>query len=397
MRLYLFIIAILMLAPAVNAIGAVQLTFLNQNPDPVEPGEYVELRYQVENVGSFDLINLVVELEEEFPLEFDSRKDRMKVIPSLTAELQGTKYVTVKFRARINDNALTGDEEIRIVVRFPDGNEKVEDHIISIQSRDLLLGIEEVRLNPERPKPGSELDVSITIKNLGGVSAEDLTVKLGLADMPLATIRATNEKFLDKLRGGSSYTFNFSLLVGADAKSQLYQIPVYVNYKDKFGRNFNFSSNFGCAVEAPPEYIVNIDKSDIVLPNKKGNIVVSVSNIGSSDINYVSLELQPSSDIEILSNPLVYMGNLESDDYETAEFDLYVKGRTGELSLDAELTYKDSYNRNVKEVVPLTLRVYTRSEASEFGLIEEGTGIRNFVLLLLALGGGYYWYKRKRK
>lgn len=398
MKWYMVLVMMLVLAPAASALGAVDVTFLNQDPDPVEPGEYTELRFRVENVGNFDIDDLEIELEPEFPFEFDSYDDRVKVIPRLTTELEGKKAVTLKFRTRINENALTGDEEIRILVKFKDGSEKIEEEFISIQSRDILLQVENVNLNPDRPIPGQEANVEITVRNLEAVAAEDVTVKLGLqSDSQVAVIGTTNEKFLEELKGGESYTFNYSLLVGANAESRIYQIPVLIDYDDKFGNSYNFSSSFGCAVEAPPEYIVNIEKSDLVLPNTKGSVVLSVSNIGASDINYVSMEIEPSENLEVLSNRLVYLGNLESDDYETAEFDFYVNDETGNIPFNAVLKFKDSYNKNVEEKVPLSLRVYSKSDAAKFGLVEQGGGFGSLLFLLLLAGGGWYYYKNYHK
>lgn len=388
---------LVLLAPTALAIGAVEATFLSQDPDPVEPGEYTELRFRIENTGSSDLENLVLELEPKFPFEFDREDDRVKKIPRLTSELQGIKSVIIKFRARINENALTGEELIKLHIRFADGAEKIEEQLIAIQSRELSLSVGAVHLLPERPEPGDPLTAEITIRNTEAVTAEDVNLKIALDNLPVAAVGETNEQFLKQLPGNQEHTFTFNLAVGADAKSQLYQVPLLVTYTDKFGRNFNFSSSFGLAVEAPPEYIINVDKSDIVLPNTKGKVVLSVSNIGASDINYVTVDVKGTPDIEILSNNLVYMGNLESDDYETAEFDLYVKDQTGDINLPVTVTYKDSYNRNIQDTKILTLKVYSKNDAIKYGLVTPSSSWGIILFLIIAGAGGYYWYTKRKK
>ncbi len=397
MKLTLWLTLALLLAPTASAIGAVEATFLSQDPDPVEPGEYTELRWKLENVGSSDLENLVLELEPKFPFEFDREDDRVKKIPRLTYELQGIKSVTIKFRARINENALTGEELVKLHIRFADGAEKIEEQQIAIQSRELSLSVGKVHLLPERPEPGDQLTAEVTIRNTESVTAEDVNLKLALEGLPVAAVGETNEQFLKQLAGNQEHTFTFNLVVGADAKSQLYPVPLLVTYADKFGRNFNFSSSFGLAVEAPPEYIINVDKSDIVLPNTKGKVVLSVSNIGASDINYVTVEVKGTPDIEMLSNNLVYMGNLESDDYETAEFDLYVKDQTGNIDLPVTITYKDSYNRNIQDTKILTLKVYSKNDAIKYGLVTPSSSWGILLFLIIAGAGGYYWYTKRKK
>ena len=53
----------MLLIPVVAARRNVDATFLNQNPDPVEPGEYVELRWRFENTGDEDILNISAEIE----------------------------------------------------------------------------------------------------------------------------------------------------------------------------------------------------------------------------------------------------------------------------------------------------------------------------------------------
>ncbi|MFQ5620355.1 MAG: COG1361 S-layer family protein [Candidatus Nanoarchaeia archaeon] len=392
----LSVVMCLIIAPSAVALGSVQATFLNQDPDPVEPGEYVELRWRVENVGSFDIDKLKLEMKPKFPFAFDTEADRVQVVPTLSLDLEGDKSYVAKFRTRVNDNAITGDEEIELKIRFKDGSEKLEKHFISIQSRDLLLAIKNVRLIPERPRPGEMASALITVENLEDAAAEDVQIKLDLRDMPIAALQGTNEQFLRRLGSRETHTFNFTVAVAADAESTLYQVPVLIKYSDKFGGNNNYSSSFGCSVEAPPEYIVNIRSSDIVTPKTAGQVVVSMSNIGASDINYVSMAVEGSEKVRVLSNDVVYMGNLESDDYETAEFDLYVNDFSGDIPLNVLLNFKDSYNRNVEENIQLKLKVYSQADAMKYGLVARGSYI-GWIVLVIIIAGAAYWQYRRRK
>ena len=51
-------------------------------------------------------------------------------------------------------------------------------------------------------------------------------------------------------------------------------------------------------------------------------MTIGLSNIGPSDIKFLILEIKSSDEYEILSNTKEYMGNLESDDFETSEFSI---------------------------------------------------------------------------
>ena len=43
----------------------IALTLLSQTPDPIEPGEVVKLKFQIENNGQETTEDVIIELEEE--------------------------------------------------------------------------------------------------------------------------------------------------------------------------------------------------------------------------------------------------------------------------------------------------------------------------------------------
>ena len=96
--LFLVLIVVLLLLPAVAARRNIDATFLNQNPDPVEPGEYVDLRWKLENTGDEDISSITVQIKPKFPFIFDSERDRVIKINKLSAELEREKAVNIKFR-----------------------------------------------------------------------------------------------------------------------------------------------------------------------------------------------------------------------------------------------------------------------------------------------------------
>ena len=90
-----------------------EATFLSQDPDPVEPGEYVDFRWKVENAGNEDLVNAYVRLETPYPFSLDDPKKAIKQIGTLSAIQEGERSSIVKFRVRVDENAVEGTEEVK--------------------------------------------------------------------------------------------------------------------------------------------------------------------------------------------------------------------------------------------------------------------------------------------
>src|SRR3989338_3713608 len=50
----------------------IEVTLINQEPDPAEPGNYVDARFKLDNNGSEEARNVEVEILPEYPFSLDS-------------------------------------------------------------------------------------------------------------------------------------------------------------------------------------------------------------------------------------------------------------------------------------------------------------------------------------
>ena len=372
-------------------------TFLSQDPDPVEPGEYVDLRWRIENTGSEDLVNAYVRVDLPYPFSIDDPKESQKNIGTLSAIQEGEKSSIVKFRVRVDENAVEGTEEIKFYYSSRDLAGEILDEVdINIQSRQVVFGIKSIQITPENPAPGETAQVNITLQNLNDPTLQNIRVKLDLKDTEVATLGSIDEKIIKRLAGNTDLTVPFTLFIGAEAASKVHQIPLKLSYSDKFGRQAGIDTYFGLKVEAPPEYLVNLEESNIYIAGKPGSVTLSISNIGAGNLNYVAMEILPSEDYELLSSNMIYLGNLESDDFETGEFEIFIPNYKSSIPLQTKISFKDSFNQPMEEVVEIPIRIYTKSQAISLGL-EKGRNPWVIIILLIAGGVGVYYYQKKRK
>lgn len=390
---------------AVNVLATdVEITFLNQEPDPVEPGEYVELRYKVENKRSEDLYDVKIEFEPNYPFKFDTLEDRVKIIPKLSHEMEGKQAVTVKLRARIDENAVEGDYTVKILVSSSSyRGTTVHENQVAIKSREMSVIVESINVEPLKPKPGEIVAVNMILSNLAFSPLYDVSVKLNLAGTSLSPLGSTNEKIVKKISSKTQEDVKFNLIVDADAESRVHKIPLMIKFKDKFGDEHILESTLGIPVFAVPEYILNLEDSEVYVTQQKGKVVISLSNIGVGNLNFVTMELLSSENYEVLTTPKIYVGNLESDDYETVEFEIYsVKAVNEHIPLKIKLGFKDSYNQDYEEIIEVPLKIYSRREASKLGLVKSTSIVKPLIVLIILGIAGFvvykkWWLKRKKK
>ncbi|MCK5177287.1 MAG: hypothetical protein KAQ92_06175, partial [Candidatus Aenigmarchaeota archaeon] len=76
----------------------IDVGLLNQQPDPVEPGKYVEVRFNVINTGLEDAKNVLFEIDPEFPFSLDSGTDALKNLGTILGGATGTNGVTLYYK-----------------------------------------------------------------------------------------------------------------------------------------------------------------------------------------------------------------------------------------------------------------------------------------------------------
>ena len=92
-----------------------------------------------------------------------------------------------------------------------------------------------------------------------------------------------------------------------------------------------------------------------------------------------------SSDYEIISADTVYVGNIDGDDYDTAEFDIRIKGRAKEVPLGVTISFKDEYNQVFTKDMTLTLRVYSAQELKTLSGGAQNFGVTVISIMVMVL------------
>ena len=116
-----------------------------------------------------------------------------------------------------------------------------------------------------------------------------------------------------------------------------------------------------------PDLVVNLDSTDLNTAGKKGTATLRFVNKGTNNIKFAYVTLEESEQYEILSAANTYIGKIDSDDYETIDFDLYIGQDETEVSLPVTIEYKDANNKDYKEEIKVALPIYTAAEAKKYG------------------------------
>ena len=373
------------------------VTFISQTPDPAEPGRYVDLRFKFENDGGDTAENVEAEILPQYPFSLDPGESAIKSLGSINTQQKDDKGVIIKYRLRVDKDALEGENEIKLRYRLDKGVWiTLTEFTVNIQPYDALLLLDKVVSKPEVIRPGEKATIDVTFKNIAEILVRKIRVILKLGNVPLAPIGSTNEKVIEKIDKNDQETVRFDVVGEPDAQSGTYKVAVEYIYYDSLGNSYSRNSTIGIMIGSEPDLLVSIDATTIYQPEKTGDITIKIVNKDVNEIKFLNVKLAESEDYRIISPDEVYVGNIDSDDYETAEFTIFVKDVKEKAILPITLEYRDANNAAYEEKHNLELPMYSTSEAKKFGLV-AGNGTIGIIVIIVVVVAGVFIYIRWRK
>lgn len=399
----MLILATISVAQALIADGTnLEVSLINQDPDPANPGEVIDLRFKVGNEGTSPTDTIYFEFLEDYPFSVYDGKIQQN-IGSLQGWQKDEEGVIVLYKIKIDENAVQGT--FYIDIRYKSGIYGswtiIRDFPIRIRTRDIVLSIEDIKSTPDPIPPGSEFELSFLLKNNADSLVRDVTVKLGVSGttIPIAPSSSTSEKQIYQINARNSQNMRFNLIALPDADGGVYKIPINISYTDETGEAYSKNDVISIKISSSPDLLITIDSSQIYGNVKSGEVVIKITNRGLTNIKLLSTKLLESKDFEITSEPEVYVGNIDSDDYETVDYKLNVKSYGKIVNLPLEISYKDSTNKEFSQKIGLVLRADSPSKAQTTvkGIINGIITIIVIVAVGLLIYKLYKRIKRRKK
>ena len=380
----------------------IDVSLANYDPDPVEPGRIVEASFKLDNKGTA-AEDVMFEILPEYPFSLLPGEATLKYVGSLGVSQNSDRSVFVKYKLKIDQNAVDGNYEIKAKYKTENFDwTTVEELKVKVQSHDAIIGVDKYVTMPEAIAPGERAMLLITIKNYATSLLKDVKVvvelgKSGDVETPFSPVGSTNEKVISSIDPQSSESIEFDLIADPDAKSDTYKIPLRIQYSDVLNKNYSKTNTLSLVVGTEPDISVYIESTTIYTPDNTGEATIKIVNKGLTDIKFLSIKLSNGAGYKILSPYEVYIGNIDSDDYETVDYKLSVEKTTEKkLVLPLTIEYKDANNQNYKKNVNVELPLYTRSEAKKFGLV-KGNGKVYYYLAIIAIVLAFFGYRRWKK
>lgn len=276
------------------------------------------------------------------------------------------------------------------------------------------LTINSVNVNPQEIGPGETATIDIEIENNLNQDVTDVSVLLDLSgivasqvpgvastvlDVPFAPYDSSNEKAIDELEDNEDKNFNFKIIASPDAKAGLYKIPLEVSYTDEQGTVHNKESLISLTVNSKPEIAIELEDG-LLLKGQNNKITLRIINRGLSDAKFLEIKVGSSTQYSLLSNDKVYIGDIDSNDFDSASFQLFFKENAlSRVGMPVSVSYSDITNKEYTDEFNVEMKVYSRETALQLGLMQKSrTSLYiGIVVALLVLWLLWRGIKRRRK
>src|SRR3989344_3292727 len=366
----------------------IRVELVRYDPSPLSPGQITKGWFDVINVDDINLENIKFQVEEKFPILI--KGDRIFDLDYFIIGERKSFYIELMIDPSVGE----GNYSLGLSYTSAKSITKVNEFDLEVRKPSLAITPTKISVEPERINPGGEAIIILNCTSSWDFTLEDISIILDLKDQPFAPTGGTAEKTINKLDIKDQEEVQFRIIVDANADTKIYKVPLIIKYKDETGQEYEKIDNIGLIIDTEPEFQINLENSDIYKTGMNGKITISLSNIAPTDVKFVSIDLLESEYYEILSNKREYIGNLESDDYETVEFKIYVdKIKEDHLvPLYFLIDYKDAYNNNKEFTEEIKLNIYSRWDSIVYGLEKPNTTYLKIILsvLFVLFGWGVY-------
>ncbi|MCG2717496.1 MAG: hypothetical protein L6408_01500, partial [Nanoarchaeota archaeon] len=186
-----------------------EITLLNQDPDPGEQGEYLDLRWKVIKKGNDKMDNLQFHLNLDFPFFFDKIDSADKTVGSWTGYSDDEEYYILHYKVRVDDEALEDTYKLKLKIKHDDsGISMMREYEITVGDKtdpELVLGTL-VTSPVELLADTNENQLQVTLENIGDENAETVKMDLELPEGFTPTYGYSNKANLGTVNADESGT-----------------------------------------------------------------------------------------------------------------------------------------------------------------------------------------------
>lgn len=379
------------------------IILLNQDPDPAEPGKYLELRWKVNKFGNEPLHNITFEILPQYPFTLAPGTRAVQELGTWSRFSQNDEQYILYYKLRVDSSALENDYKIKLRHKDSKTNTWVtREYTIRVGESfkpNFVLG--NIISNPRRLVGGTDdAELTIDFENIGNGDAELVTIEIELPEGFDNSYSYSTRTNLGTINAGTGKPATFYFDIDKNIMGGSYEANAIINYQDKNDNHNEYRQKtipFNINVMDKPLFeIENIEFTpEEIEPGKKDVLVrINLKNIGGKEAESISVRaFKESSQPFSLDQNSDFVGKIDPNGEGEAvlRLDIDDDAIPKNYNLDIEIRYISNNEVFVERkniVIPITGEI--EESESNLGLI--------FAFIFVALIAAFIGFKfAKRK
>jgi hypothetical protein len=306
-------------ANAANSVSAsLDVSLTGQNPDPARAGEMVELRFTVENTGGQPTNDLQFELLLQYPFMEIPGEEYSKTINAMKAYQQGADAVTIKYKVRVDKDAVKGNNEIKLRSTEKDSAISViETFSIEVTGTEYA---QIIYIDKSLVTPGEETPLKFTITNVGNSPLQNLVFSWSEENGAILPVYSDDTKYIKYIDVGESVDLEYTVVADINAEYGLYQLDLTLEFETEEGVSEEMNTKAGIFIGGETDFDVTFSESS------EGQTSLSISNTGNNPALSVTVRVPEQENFMVSGSTSSIIGNLDSGDYTIVSFQITQAG-----------------------------------------------------------------------
>lgn len=320
----LLLLVMLMLVSATSAYAAVaglQVTLLNQMPNPAQAGNNLQVQVLFNNVGSTPVKDILVEATPDYPFSLPDGVEAKQIIPVIPAYPDVESTATLTYNLMVSRDVTPGTYSAKFRYSLNNGiGWSIVDVPIAVSSK---IFSENIEIDKTSIIPGNETPITFTIHNLGGAPLQNALFSWSESTGVILPIGSGNSRYVNYIGPGESEQLQYTVMASVNAAPDLYTLNMNLQYEvtsnNQTSKN-TLSTTTGVFVGGQTDFDVAFSESSA------GQTSLSVANIGITPAYSVTVRVPQQEGFRVDGTTVAIVGNLDKSDYTIVSFQLTQTG-----------------------------------------------------------------------
>jgi len=260
--------------------------------------------------------------------------------------------------------------------------------------------------DPSPAQPGQFVTLFIKVENRGGDEIKDALYRLE-PEYPFSLKKGEDsDRYFGTIGARQQVLLEYDLYVDEEAVEGTHTVDLRLCVDRNCTKSLKKEIEITVLTGGIPGIEAGLEAADVFSGGIRGTVTLNIVNRGDLDVKYLVMELMPIEQYEIISPSRIYIGEMESDDFETAEFDIYFHENVAldasqRIQLPVFLEYTDANDKKYSESQSVYLKVYSQKDLTKMGLSADYNQTMQYVMLgigaLFVLFLAWRYYKKKQE